>query len=84
MKRKSSRNNNNSLVNKFIKLTSTDISDNDIIFFKNKLDEFKKNDVIIELEKINKKIYNIKPRLFELIDKNLPIEHKAIIMKKNE
>ena len=80
MKRKSSKNDN--LLNKFIKLTSNDDNQNDIHFFKNNLNEIKKKNVIDELEKINKNIYNIKPRLFELIDKELPIEYKAIIVKK--
>lgn len=80
MKRKSSRNDN--LLNKFIKLTSNDDNQNDIHFFKNNLNETNKKNVIDELEKINKNIYNIKPRLFELIDKEIPIEYKAIVIKK--
>ncbi len=83
-KRKTYNRKENELIKKFIKFTSIkeDNEENEIRFFKNNLDIYKKKEFVNELEEINKLIYNDKPQLFELIHKNIPIQYKSIVLKK--
>jgi ATP-dependent Lon protease len=72
----------NNIIKKFIKLSSSTNDLDEILYFKKKLKIEEKNNVVNELDKINQIIYSNIPKLFQLIEKNIPIEYKSIVLKK--
>jgi ATP-dependent Lon protease len=81
MKRKN-RENNNNLLKKFIKITSLNDENDNIYYFKNKTNHTKKIEIINEIEKINKITFDNIPQLIKLIEKDVSIEYKSIVLKK--
>ncbi len=81
MKRKKSQTDDN-ITKKFITLSSSINNSDEIVYFKDKLTIEKKMIVINELDKIKQMIYSNTPQIFQLIEKNIPIEYKSIVLKK--
>ncbi len=82
MKRKNNNKKDDELIKKFIKNKSFNNDDNEINFFKKKITNEKKITIVNELEELNKLIYSNKPQLFQLIDKNISLQYKSIVLKK--
>lgn len=74
------RKNENDNITKFKKLITIK---NDCTILQYFINNYDKQKIIIEeLDKLNKIIYKFKPQLIELIESNIPLEFKAIAMRK--
>lgn len=78
--RKRKNENERENVNEFTKLMSIENKLTNLQYFKNNSEKQKK--IIDELDKLNHIIYQYKPLLMQLIESNIPIEFKAIALRK--
>jgi ATP-dependent Lon protease len=67
-------------VNKFTKLLTIENNLTEIEYFKKNIDKQEK--IMDELDKLNHLIYQFKPQLIQLIESDIPIEFKAIALRK--
>ncbi len=77
-KRKNKNDNDN--VHKFTKLLTIENNLTDIEYFKDNIDKQEK--IINELDKLIHRIHHFKPQLIQLIESDIPIEFKAIALRK--